>query len=114
MGARAGLLASERGVGRVGGLPLWCQGCRAAKQLGAKHIAKDLGAANCFHDLSVFKVTRTEVITLPSLTIVHYDHSHFLVCLFYDLPLFLCKQETFNNSSTASLQLQLYGWSDAQ
>ena len=121
VGARAGLLASESGLGGLGrgvgglvglGVVPGLQGCKTT--WGKTHCKRSRRCQLHFHDLSVFKVTRTEVITLPSLTIVQYDHNHFLVCLFYDLPLFLCKQETFNNSRRASLQLQVYGWSDAQ
>ena len=103
-GARVGGLASTM----VPGL----QGCKTT--WGKTHCKRSRRCQLHFHDLSVFKVTRTEVITLPSLTIVHYDHSHFLVCLFYDLPLSHCKQKTFNNSLRASLRLQVYGLFDAQ
>ena len=103
------------GVG-VGGLASTMvpglQGCKTT--WGKTHCKRSRRCQLHFHDLSVFKVTRTEVITLPSLTIVHYDHSHFLVCLFYDLPLSHCKQKTFNNSLRASLRLQVYGLFDAQ
>ena len=86
------------------------QGCKTT--WGKTHCKRSRRCQLHFHNLSVLNVIRTtQVITLPSLTIVQYDHNHFLVCLFYDLPLSLCKQKTSNNSS---LQLQVYWWSDAQ
>ena len=90
-GGKGRVTCKWEGVGRVGegvgGLASTMvpglQGCKTT--WGKTHCKRSRRCQLHFHDLSVFKVTRTEVITLPSLTIVHYDHSHFLVCLFYDL-----------------------------
>ena len=76
------------------------QGCKTT--WGKTHCKRSRRCQKHFHNLSVLNVIRTtQVITLPSLIIVQYDHNHFLVCLFYDLPLSLCKQGTLNNSLRA-------------
>ena len=97
-----GVFGGGEGWGLASTMVPGLQGCKTT--WGKTHCKRSRRCQLHFRNLIVLNVIRTtQVITLPSLTIVQYDHNHFLVCLFYDLPLSLCKQKTSNNSSFSVL-----------